>query len=148
MTTEYIMFIEYYYKCINDYIFDHDDITINKFLFKKFKNLLIDKINKNDFLNIKFEETGIKYLYMTNNSKIIKIIKEIDKDNLKNSYIFIKIKKGFEKYFYFKYDIKGFDDYFNKIVFCDKKYYNKNTSNYFECYQFICAYFDMMIFVV
>lgn len=58
----------------------------------------------------------------------------------------------FEKYFYFKDDnfyfkddIKGFNDYFNKIVFCDKDYYNKETNDYFECYTFICTYFDINI---
>lgn len=144
MTTEYVIFAEYYYKRLYDYYNDEDkNYTINKYLLKKFKNLLTDKINKNELLNIKFEKTGIKFLYLSTNQKIIKTIKEINKNKLDKSFIFIRIKNGFEKYFYFKDDIKGFNDYFNKIVFCNKDYYNKDTSDYFKCYTFICAYFDI-----
>lgn len=144
MTTEYVIFAEYYYKRLYDYYNDEDkNYTINKYLLKKFKNLLTDKINKNELLNIKFEKTGIKFLYLSTNQKIIKTIKKINKNKLDNSFIFIRIKNGFEKYFYFKDDIKGFNDYFNKIVFCDKDYYNKDTSDYFKCHTFICAYFDI-----
>ena len=103
MYTEFMLCIEFFYKCDFDRnypIEDDDNIinTVNEYILYKYKNKITNKINKEELLNILFEETDIKYLYITGNQTIIKVIKELEKDNdnLLYPFIFIKIKDEYK----------------------------------------------------
>jgi len=156
MTIKYIDYI----ICIN-----YSEHNIYEYLLEKYKNKLTDKINKENFLKVKFKHIDLSEkehpdLYITKNKAIINIIKELEKDNIPilNGFIFLKIRKDVAEYIdeyiifnferlnninyknntiIFKCSVNNFIKYFKDVILL--KYMLEEYMNY----DFVCATIDL-----
>ncbi len=95
MATEYMICVSY-------------EDTIYECLLNRYGKKLLNKIDKNELFNINFEQiisycVDIPDLYLTDNPKLISIIKELEQDNNVwfEDIIFVEIKDEFKKYITF-----------------------------------------------
>ena len=131
------MFTEYMLCLINKKIQNSD---IYQYLINKFENKLLNEINKEDLLKITFELIYSKNefdIYMTDNSKLIDLIKKLEINHIRafNDFNFIYINNNFKKYLSFNYGyIDDINNYLYSILIkCNsytfERYYNSLELN-------------------